>query len=156
MTKGDCASTSGPSPWAAPIGCASGKKWTWGDEGSSLMHPGQACISCHKSEPWEAPQYIVAGTVYSSAHEEDDCNASAADISGTHVMITGADGRTLDLLANSVGNFYTRTAIAMPYTAKVVRDGKERAMSAAQSNGDCNSCHTVTGTDGAPGRILVP
>jgi hypothetical protein len=34
--------------------------------------------------------------------------------------------------------------------------GPGGAMGAAQSTGDCNSCHTVEGTNGAPGRILLP
>ena len=32
----------------------------------------------------------------------------------------------------------------------------ERAMVAAQTSGDCNSCHTLAGTNGAPGRIMLP
>ncbi|MBI2393350.1 MAG: hypothetical protein HYV09_27450 [Deltaproteobacteria bacterium] len=157
MPRVDCSSTAdaGPSPWTAPVGCVSGSRWTRGDDGSSSMHPGRACIACHKSE-WEAPKYSIAGTVYSSAHEEDDCNAKSTDVSGTHVVITGADGRTFDLVANAAGNFFTRAIIALPYRAKVVKDGRERVMSAPQSNGDCNACHTVAGVDGAPGRVLAP
>jgi hypothetical protein len=44
----------------------------------------------------------------------------------------------------------------------VVSGDKERAMTATQTSGDCNSCHTVAGTntvagaDPAPGRIVAP
>ena len=34
--------------------------------------------------------------------------------------------------------------------------GKERAMLTSQTTGDCNTCHAVTGTSGAPGRIALP
>jgi mono/diheme cytochrome c family protein len=44
----------------------------------------------------------------------------------------------------------------MPFTAKVTYKGRERAMAAVQTSGDCSSCHTQTGTNGAPGRITLP
>jgi hypothetical protein len=34
--------------------------------------------------------------------------------------------------------------------------GRERIMSAGQTNGDCNSCHTQNGAMSAPGRIMLP
>jgi hypothetical protein len=43
-----------------------------------------------------------------------------------------------------------------PYKAKVTYMGRERAMVAAQTSGDCNSCHTQNGANSAPGRILLP
>jgi mono/diheme cytochrome c family protein len=46
--------------------------------------------------------------------------------------------------------------LALPYTAKVVQNGKTRAMGAAQTSGDCNACHTPTGANGAPGRVTIP
>jgi hypothetical protein len=46
--------------------------------------------------------------------------------------------------------------IKLPYHAKVRQGGRERAMNAPQMVGDCNSCHTQTGQNGAPGRIVVP
>jgi hypothetical protein len=57
---------------------------------------------------------------------------------------------------NAVGNFYSTAAVARPFQAKVVRNGLERVMTVAQTTGDCNSCHTVTGANGAPGRIMAP
>lgn len=161
MTKGDCSSVAdaGPSEWSAPTGCVSGSTWTRGDRGSSSMHPGGTCISCHKKEgvdPLEAPTFL-GGTVYSSAHETDDCNAVAASVAGAKVVVTGADGVVTTMNVNSVGNFYTLKTIKTPYKAKVVNAaGKERAMGTEQTNGDCNSCHTVDGVKPAPGRILLP
>jgi hypothetical protein len=41
--------------------------------------------------------------------------------------------------------------------AKVVNgSGVERVMSATLTTGDCNSCHTQSGADSAPGRITIP
>ncbi len=135
--------------------CTSGKTWTRGDRGSELMHPGVACIECHAKRA-DAPRFTIAGTVYPTEHEPDNCNGASGTTAGAKVVITGADGKELSLPVNSVGNFYTTTAVAKPFKAKVVAGGKERAMTASQTVGDCNSCHTETGANNAPGRIALP
>lgn len=144
--KGSC--TSGST--GASV-CTSGQTWTRGNQESPMMHPGVACISCHQSEP-EAPSFAIAGTVYPTTHEPDDCSGT----SSATVVITDANGQETRLSPNSAGNFYVRGRIATPYKAKVVVGGKERAMSASQTSGDCNSCHTEGGANGAPGRITAP
>ena len=70
--------------------------------------------------------------------------------------ITDANGMTTTLPVNNVGNFYMRGQIARPFKAKVVVNGKERAMVLPQMVGQCNSCHTTDGTNLAPGRIMLP
>jgi len=139
-----------------PLVCTSNQSWTHGNSGSSSMHPGRACISCHDTSR-DAPSFQIAGTVYPTAHEPDDCNG-VSSTSGAQVVITDANGVVLTLKPNSVGNFYDpgRPTIALPYHAKVLRNGVERAMTDAQTSGDCNSCHTVDGANGAPGRIMLP
>jgi hypothetical protein len=137
------------SPYNTPLQCTSNRMWTNGDLGSTLMHPGRTCIACHIGTP--APVLTIAGTVYPSAHEPDDCFGAAAT-----VAITDANGRTVSLIANSSGNFLTEQSVALPFFAKVMKNGQERAMQAAQTVGDCNSCHTVDGANGAPGRIFLP
>ena len=56
----------------------------------------------------------------------------------------------------AVGNFSTRTRIVPPYKAQVTDGVKTRAMAGSVTGGDCNSCHTETGANGAPGRIMAP
>jgi hypothetical protein len=148
MPSGSCQSASDPYG-TAPV-CTSGQNWTGGDRESSLMHPGVACISCHSISG--GPRFALAGTVYPTAHEPDDCNGK----SGIQVVITGSDGSSVTLNANSAGNFYSRGGVTFPYTAKVVQGGNERAMTTPQSDGDCNGCHTENGDNGAPGRIMAP
>ena len=133
--------------------CTSGKTWTGGNEGSPLMNPGMACNQCHGSD--EGPRFSIAGTIYPTVHEPDRCDGASA-ASGAQVMITGADGRTLTLSPNAAGNFYSTMAVAAPYRAKVVSATGERAMTAQQTSGDCNGCHTQVGASGAPGRIMLP
>jgi hypothetical protein len=147
-------------PYATPVQCSSGTQWTNGDKGSANMQPGSACRTCHvvggkaSSKSWD-----IAGTVYATAHEPDNCNGTSA--SGVTVIITDATGKETSLSVNSVGNFYHNdlfgfAALPKPYHARVVSGGKVRKMVAAQTEGDCNSCHTESGTNSAPGRIMLP
>ena len=135
-----------------PLVCTSGTTYRSGH--SMRMRPGNACIDCHTSQ--DGPLFTAAGTVYPTAHEPDNCNGAQGAALGATVVITGADGRVTRLAVNDQGNFATQTAIALPYTAKVVVGAKERVMRSAQTNGDCNSCHSVNGSNGAPGRVMMP
>ena len=150
MPMGNC--SAGVDPLGAAPQCTSGQTWNGGNEGSSRMNPGQACINCHASRGGEAPRFSIAGTVYPSGHEPDLCYGTSA----AQIVITDAAGKTLTLTPNSAGNFSSSTSVALPYHAKVVANGAERAMSAAQTSGDCNSCHTQFGANSAPGRITLP
>jgi hypothetical protein len=141
-----------------PIVCTSNQHWTQANRGSASMRPGGACISCHAMSGQEAPTFVVAGTVYPTAREPDDCNGINGSTSGTTVVIVDANNRSTMLQVNAVGNFdlQATTAVALPFHAKVVRAGVERVMLAPQMSGDCNSCHTQDGANGAPGRIVAP
>lgn len=149
MPKGTCggAPASGAN---APVVCTSGTTYARGH--NTMMRPGGACITCHSGD--EGPIYSIAGTVYPTVHEPDDCNGSSDP--NTKVVITDANGKTLTLPINAAGNFASGQTIALPYTAKVVSGTKERKMIAPQSEGDCNSCHTEQGASKAPGRIMAP
>jgi cytochrome c553 len=119
------------------------------------MEPGQACISCH-SKSGEAPTFVIAGTLYPTGHEPDNCNG-VNGTTGAKIVVTGNNGTSVTLTPNSAGNFYSSTTLPPPYKAKVVSSaGVERAMSGTASTGDCNSCHTQSGANSAPGRITLP
>ena len=148
MPTGDC--VSGVDPLGAAPTCSSGQTWNGGGDGSSQMNPGEACINCHSQG--EGPRFTIAGTVYPTGHEPDRCYGTSA----AQVIITDAAGITLTLTPNSAGNFSSRMLLTPPYNAKVVANGLTRTMAAAQTSGDCNSCHTQNGANGAPGRITLP
>jgi hypothetical protein len=158
MPKGSCSppveQPAGPvvSEYDTPTVCTSMTRWTRGDRGSSLMHPGVPCIECHERLR-DGPIYTAAGTLYPSAHEPDDCNGVGGSVS---VVITDANGATYTLPVNAAGNFFTRTRIAAPYRAKVVSGTKTRTMMTPQSDGDCNVCHSENGSQKAPGRVMAP
>lgn len=142
-------------PLSAAPTCTSKLTWLGGDEGSADMNPGMACVACHLTTTGQAPVFTIAGTIYPTGHEPDGC-FGANGSTGAQVVITGADGNTLTLAPSAAGNFYSTAAVALPFQAKVLSMGRERAMLETQSTGDCNSCHTQSGANLAPGRIVLP
>lgn len=137
--------------------CASQTFYPPGAEGSGDMNPGEACKACHASE---APSRVYAymGTVFPSMHEQNRCLANPP--AGVRVEIldqTGAVVATMTPFASS-GNFYSHrsTALVAPYTARVVSGTRMSVMTTPQTDGDCNTCHSQDGLNGAPGRIIWP
>jgi cytochrome c553 len=157
--SGSCGGDAGPppnDPLNAPPTCTSKVTYGGGTDGGGSMYPGRACISCHGSSGGEAPRFVIAGTLYPTGHEPDSCNGVNGN-NGAKVVVTGNNGTTITLTPNSAGNFYSSSALPPPYAVKVVNAaGVERVMSSTASTGDCNSCHTQTGTNSAPGRITMP
>lgn len=136
--------------------CTSNKTWSGGDRGSVYMHPGRACIDCH-AQTGGPDNFTFAGTVFPTVHEPDDCNGVDGTQTGLKVVVTGADGTVVKATVNAAGNFYQTTKFTKPFTAKLVdQNGNERAMCIQQTKTDCNSCHTQTGANDAPGRIVAP
>jgi hypothetical protein len=145
---GDCATGSGT--FGGPTVCTSGTTWTGGNRESPVMHPGVACISCHASG--EGPRFRIAGTVYPTGHEPNDCNGATS----ATIEVTDAGGKVTSLSVNAAGNFFTQAAVAFPIHVAVVANGMRRSMSGAPPTGDCNTCHTQDGANLAPGRIALP
>ncbi|MGZ6098861.1 MAG: hypothetical protein ACXWLL_10735, partial [Myxococcaceae bacterium] len=108
------------------------------------------------------PTFAVAGTVYPTGHEPDDCDSTAA--SGATVTVTDKNGTSRSFSVNSVGNFFGSASggwPVFPITATVTFNGKTRSMGTAVPSGDCNACHTQGGTavggiPAPPGRVALP
>lgn len=157
MPEGDCHDVvdAGTDPYDTPVVCSSERHWTGGNEESPLMRPGGACITCHEAER-EGPRFVVAGTLYPTAHEPDDCYGVSSK-AGAEVVVTDAAGVETRLSVNASGNFFLEEAsIQLPYRARVEYDGRMRVMVEAQTNGDCNGCHSEAGSQNAPGRVFLP
>lgn len=147
--------------------CSSNVYWKDMDTGSELMHPGGKCNTCHNMNT-KSPNFSLAGTVYPTSHEPDECNGIGGAVmdggmADPAVVITDRTGRTLPPIpVNSVGNFKFEAEILMPFNVKVVSKGKENKMMMQAPHGDCNACHTQKGAntqaggESAPGRIIVP
>lgn len=152
VTDGGVEGGSTSNPYNTPTVCTSNQRWTGGNRESPNMRPGGTCITCHSMRG--GPAYTIAGTVYPTAHEPNDCNGGA---SGTlKVVVTDANQKVTEISVNGVGNFYSRVNLAAPFFVKVTNGTKERVMAGSLTAGDCNTCHTETGTNGAPGRIMAP
>jgi hypothetical protein len=149
--QGDC--TAAIDPLTAAPTCTSGAFTRGEEELGDRMHPGGACNACHQQRG-EGIQYTIAGTIYPTGHEPGDCNGAGS--SGATVEVTGATGQVIVLGLNAVGTFTSIAPVALPFTAKVKYQGRERVMSQPQTSGDCNFCHTQNGASGAPGRITLP
>lgn len=146
-------------PFAATARCSSAQiRSATESEGPDMM-PGYACISCHADSNAatgdDAPIFGFAGTLYPSGHEPDGC--VSPDAEGAEVLVTDATGKTFTVVAQASGNFFfDEGSIAPPFRARVRFEGREREMVLSQTNTDCNACHTATGENGAPGRIVLP
>ncbi len=138
-------------PYNTPTVCTSKSTYRGGE--NIDMRPGEACATCHQVRG--GPRYTVGGTVYPTAHEPNLCNgATKANLT---VIVTDKNGKVVNVpVDTSSGNFGTRTAIVPPFTV-VVSDGtKTRPMLGSLTAGDCNTCHTEKGLNGAPGRVMAP
>lgn len=144
---GDTDAEAANDPLNAPAQCTSKVTWTSGEDQN--MRPGEACPTCHSS-------FNLAGTLYPTGHEPTDCDGVDGLTSSVTVVVTDASGTAHILYPNAVGNFFTEMTFTPPFTAKVVANGKERSMLTPQTSGSCNTCHTQTGANGAPGRITLP
>ncbi len=145
----------GTNPFDTPENACTNGKGTTAD--GAEMRPGEACIACHKAKGVLNALFTVAGTVYPTAHESDDCNG--VNVTGATITIVDANHKTTKFAPNTAGNFYGTLALAPPYTVRLQYQGRERDMTNNVTNlidGDCNGCHTTDGKNGAPGRIVLP
>lgn len=149
--------------------CPSGERWTGGNNESELMNPGLACRSCHLGENFmgqnpsgkaEAKKaFFFMGTVFDLPRGEDLCAPKAVPSDAVVEILDTNDVVQLTLSVNAAGNFHSTSTMAtvpVPYKARVKANGKVNTMAGAQSNGDCNTCHTAAGLNGAPGRVYFP
>jgi hypothetical protein len=142
----------GPKKDAAPDAssvCTSGSMVAPGTPPSALMKPGKACIACHNAAG--APHFEIAGTVYPTLHEPNDCNG----VAGVKVLIIDATGTTHTMTTNAAGNFMRVTSFPRPYKAMIVKGTSTREMKTPQYDGDCNGCHSEWGNK-SPGRVMAP
>ncbi len=109
-------------PYAAATKCSGEQLGLHQQEGED-MNAGRACNACHEQvnieQGGDAPLFTLAGTIFPTAHEPDDCRAPSAE--GAQVEITDAKGKVVVVEANQAGNFfYKEPDLTFPYTAKVI------------------------------------
>jgi hypothetical protein len=170
LPKGECGGEGGGGPDPIATVCTSQLYWEMDednhvpgggelDDDGPWMNPGLACITCHLEEEDDGPFVLLGGTVYPTLREPDLCLGVDGSTTDAHVVVTDAQNKTFTMSLEKTGNFSLPVGsgpVSFPITAKVIANGKERAMTTPQSSGDCNGCHTEQGKNGAPGRIFLP
>lgn len=143
--------------FAAGTQCSTGQWWQSADDRNAgfSMHPGRACVDCHRSSgDQDALLFRYAGTVMANLRDEDDCRG----VPGVTVEILNANDAVIaTATTNAAGNFGLMQPAFEEFRVRLTYDGRNREMLGHQaSTGDCNSCHTAAGANGAPGRIVAP
>jgi hypothetical protein len=142
----------------APGPCTSGVRWTGGDAPSPLMSPGRPCLGsgCHTAS--SPTPLTLAGTLYplGGEHDENDCNGLDSAMQAAAIAITDDNGNELfpRLQVNAAGNFWTIRTLPPSFRVKVYSQGREAAMNAPVTDGNCNDCHQATDFMGAKGRVV--
>jgi len=112
----------------ALMGC--GEKDGEGETEDANMTPGEDCLPCHSD-------FSIGGTVYPGPHADP-----TEGIEGVTVSILDANQKTLTLISNAAGNFYSREPIAWPAEVSFTLGSRSAVMLSAPS-GNCGSgsCH---------------
>lgn len=109
-------------------------------EGASML-PGADCLACHDTPGEEGGVFTAGGTVFSDLDGTDG-------LSDAIIRITDADGQTIELTSNGVGNFYTSKSLVPPLLAEIEVGGNITAMQTPVDTGACSSCHLCGGAAG--------
>lgn len=116
------------------------------DEESVSHNAGKDCLTggCHAPGGWK--RFSLAGTIYT------DSEGTAA-VAGALITATDANGVTVDLTSDQVGNFYTAESMTAPFVISASYRGRMVKMPGAASGGGCNadSCHVA----GSAGRVYI-
>lgn len=101
--------------------------------------PGQPCTTCHGGAGPGSPEFVVAGTVFRTRE-------GGAPAPGVDVVVTAADGRSITLLTNQVGNFYLPRRewdAPFPMHVTIAFGGVTRTMQTRiGGDGGCATCHS--------------
>lgn len=112
-----------------------------------LMRPGWNCLSCHRPQGQAANHvWSAGGTVFAGPTTE-------RGVAGVQIVLTDEAGKTVRLVSNSVGNFYTAEPLSGSLAVRAERDGKAVSMPERAPAGSCNFCHTP---GGAARAFIVP
>lgn len=140
-----------------PTTCGSGAFYDLNLEPpGELMNPGLSCPTCHLSNGLDYVAFKYAGTVMAGLHEKNLCKSPPTSDGGVVEILSPDGGLFWAWAVNTSGNFRTLDAGPSPYVARLTRGGATKASQTTHTSGDCNSCHTEQGANGAPGRLTWP
>ena len=125
-----------------------------GDDENSVTHnQGKECIACHSN-------FTSAGTIFSKLNASDNDSSNVNDSykirltsnTGTKITFDSGRGRGNKKTTSSLINFDTFTAEVIDSSGKVVNSSMKNSHNSARFR--CNTCHSATGSSGAPGRVV--
>lgn len=131
--------------------------------GIDIHNQGDNCLRCHAAPATQADgeDFISGGTVFttiSAAITDTDKFASNHKIK----LLFSDNSTTTFEIDKGTGNSFTESALnnALSFTAQVI-DSTGTVVNSSNTDShstlthlDCNSCHTATGSNDAPGRIV--
>jgi hypothetical protein len=95
---------------------------------------GKSCFqSCHNHG------FTLAGTLYTNA-------TGNTGFGGATISVTDAANKTIKVVVNSNGNFYTSDSLTFPVLVIASSCPSAKRMNGSTPNGNCNACH-VGGTN---------
>ena len=91
-------------------------------------------------------RFYLGGTIYTDAEGTTGRN-------GAQVKVVDANGVTVNLTSDRLGNIFSPQSVTAPFTISVSYRGRKVAMPGTASSGGCNAdgCHVV----GAAGRVYI-
>lgn len=127
------------------------------DKSTGLHNQGFDCLSCHYSGGPGEKVFTIGGTIFRKKDAPDKDVASAAEGYTVQLVLRNCQTVTANKGRGS-GNFYMNFSPSEDFIPFVIDPSGNRVnRSAAVHPKDrlrCNSCHTQSGVNGAPGRIV--
>lgn len=115
-------------------------------KGKVSHNAGKDCLTsgCHASGGWK--RFYLGGTIYTDAEGSTGRN-------GAQVKAVDANGATVNLTSDQLGNIYSSQSMAAPFTISVSYRGRMVTMPGTASGGSCHAdgCHIV----GSAGRVYI-
>lgn len=116
------------------------------------MRPGQNCLRCHSaSGEAKSKPFSFGGTVFPAA----DASACGG-VAGVTIRVTDSKGKTVSVVSNRVGNFWSAEPLEPPLSMEAEREGRVSKMPVTAPTGGCALCHSWPDAVSASGRIRAP
>ncbi len=134
-----------------------GNSSTQAGAGLLVHNQGRNCLSCHSN------RFGAAGTIFTKKNAQDGDAASAASSAYTIELVSDKGTKIRFAKAwNGTGNRYaypTAVQNIAYFTPQVVNTATGQVVNRSRYQHDanrfaCNRCHTATGANGAPGRVV--
>ena len=125
---------------------------TSGERPGPRHRPGQPCLLCHDGAFGNPQAFSIAGTVYENQADKQPATKAV-------VELKAADGSSVQLTANTAGNFYVSPQRWMPvYPLQVSVSYRSQTVSMISNigrNGSCAGCHVDPAAADSPGHVYA-